>query len=119
MSAVTRLLCLLSLALALFGPAPALAQPQAPAPAVIAATPVAGTAVVKRDEVTSKFPTGLTFSLDATAQQPITRVDLLYRATVEKTLSLSQPPVKPATEVSLTQTVDLETAGVPPGIGLL
>ncbi|HET7093123.1 MAG TPA: hypothetical protein VFI22_06590, partial [Thermomicrobiales bacterium] len=90
MTAVTRLLGLLSLALALLGPAgPALAQPQAPAPAVIAATPVAGTAVVKRDEVTSKFPTGLTFSLDATAQQPITRVDLLYRATVEKTLSLS------------------------------
>ncbi|HEU0116361.1 MAG TPA: peptidase MA family metallohydrolase, partial [Thermomicrobiales bacterium] len=39
--------------------------------------------------------------------------------TVEKTLSLSQPTVKPATDVSLTQTVDLETAGVPPGIDLL
>ncbi|HEU0116114.1 MAG TPA: hypothetical protein VFQ80_15615, partial [Thermomicrobiales bacterium] len=113
MSALTRLLCLLSLALALLGPAaPALAQPSAPAPAVIAATPVAGSAVVKRDEVTPNFPTGLTFAFEATAKQPITRVDLLYRATVEKTLSLSQPTVKPSTDVSLTQTVDLETAGV-------
>ncbi|HEU5433417.1 MAG TPA: peptidase MA family metallohydrolase [Thermomicrobiales bacterium] len=120
MNAVTRLLCLLTLALTLFGSAaPALAQAEAPAPAVIAATPVAGTAVVKRDEVATDFPKGLTFTFEATAKQPITRVDLLYRATVEKTLSLSQPHVKPATDVSLTQTVDLETAGVPPGIDLL
>jgi Peptidase MA superfamily len=119
-TALTRCLCLLALALALLGPAaPALAQPEAPAPAVIAATPVAGSAVVKRDEVKPDFPKGLTFTFEATATQPITRVDLLYRATIEETLSLSQPTVKPGTDVSLTQTVDLETAGVPPGIGLL
>jgi hypothetical protein len=116
---LARILCLLSLALTLLGPAaPVLAQPATPSSPVVA-TPVAGSAVIRREDVTPNFPQGLTFSLDVAARQPITRVDLLYRATVEETLSLSQPTITPGTEVSLSQDVDLETAGVPPGIGLL
>jgi hypothetical protein len=108
-----RALALLTLALALLGsPAAALAQPTA----AVAAPSAAGTAIVRHAAITSNFPTGLTFQFDITARQPITRIDLLYRASNETTLSLVEPTFTPATDVSLSQAVDLQTAGVPPGI---
>ncbi|HEU0115077.1 MAG TPA: hypothetical protein VFQ80_10395, partial [Thermomicrobiales bacterium] len=109
-----RALAFLTVALAFLGsPAAALAQPTA---AAVAAPSAAGTAIVRQATITSNFPSGLTFHFDIAAHQPITRIDLLYRASNDTTLTLAEPAFTPATEVSLSQAVDLETAGVPPGI---
>src|SRR5689334_19669398 len=110
-----RIVLLLALALALLAsPAATLAQPTA----AVAAPSTAGTAVVRHEAITADFPTGLTFQFDITARRPITRIDLLYRASNETTLTLAQPAFTPAADVAASQTVDLQTAGVPPGIVL-
>ena len=115
---LARLAAVLGCLLLLAGP-PLAAAAQSATPAAVA-TPVGGqAATIGEATVSEQFPTGLTFTLKATAPTEIDRVDLLYRTRADPTLTLVQPDFAPGTAVDITHQVDLETDGVPPGIDIL
>jgi hypothetical protein len=72
---------------------------------------------VAQDDATSKFPDGITFSLNAESDNPIADVELMYRVPGLETYSVELPRFEAgATTLDLEQPVDLRSGDLPPGV---
>ena len=87
--------------------------------AALIATPQAVPGLnVTVNEATPEFPVGITFTLQATTESPVTSVELLYHPPGIKTLSTEIPAFPPgATELDITHPVDLQSGQLPVGCG--
>lgn len=95
--------------------APILARAQE---AALIATPqaVPGLNVI-RNEATPEFPVGIAFSLQATTDTPVRSVELMYHAPGIETFSVELPRIpNGATELDITQEVDLQSGELPVGV---
>lgn len=93
----------------------------APAIARAQATPAGASRVtITEQHVTPDFPSGMTFTLAAHADVPVTRVELFYRVTNQATEHLATVPVaSPSTSVQITYRLDLQTDFLPAGVQLI
>jgi hypothetical protein len=75
--------------------------------------------VVAEDAATAEFPEGISFTLDAETDDPITNVELMYRAPGLETLSVELPAFEMgATELAIDHDIDLRSGEMPPGIDI-
>lgn len=89
--------------------------------AALIATPAAVPGLnVTLNEAAPEFPTGITFSLQATTESPVTSVELLYHAPGIETLSVELPSITPGTtELDITNPVDLQSGQLPVGVDVI
>lgn len=87
-----------------------------PAAAVGQQAPASPGLTVAENDADSHFPDGVTFSLTATATDPIARVELLYAAAGDETLQMAMPTFSPDRDIAVEQEIDLRAASLPPGI---
>ena len=86
---------------------PALAGP---APAFVIA--------VTADEAVADFPNAVRFSLTASAEATIERVELVYRIGPEATLNAAFPAITPDTQIKTAYDLDARINFLPPGVDL-
>ncbi len=112
---LTRLLFLLVLVIAATPAIPTYAQE-----VVDDAAPssIPGLIVVEND-ATAEFPDGITFSLDATTDDPIANLELMYRAPGLDTYSVELPAFEAGTNtLDIEHPIDLRSGEMPPGIDI-
>ena len=68
---------------------------------------------------TPAFPEAIEFVLDATADQEVTRLELLYRPEPSPVTTLVRPSFQPGRELHVTYRRDMLTNYLPPGIDIL
>lgn len=68
---------------------------------------------------TIAFPEAIEFTLDATAGQEVTRLELLYRPEPSPVTTLVRPPFQPGRELHVSYRRDMLTNYLPPGIDIL
>ena len=74
---------------------------------------------VARNDAAVDFPTGITFTLDATTTDPVADVELMYRIPADETLSVELPRFeRGTTALHLEHTVDLRAGELPPGVDI-
>jgi Peptidase MA superfamily len=72
---------------------------------------------VGRNDATSNFPNGITFTFDAQLTDPAANVELMYRPTGVKTYEVETPDFDAgATQLAVTDQVDLRAGELPPGL---
>lgn len=76
--------------------------------------------IVASNEATVDFPAGITFTLDAETDAPISNLELLYHATGLETWSVELPPfTRGATTLAIEHPVDLRAGNLPPGLDVI
>ncbi len=95
----------LCLALLVIGTAPSRVQ---------AADPI----TIQLNDATASFPEGITFTLEASSQRSITKVELLYSVADDPTLNLLVPSFTPAKRIEIHHLLDLQVYYLPPGLDL-
>lgn len=115
---MTRLLTILLLAFLLIGSVPV--APVAGQEMILATpAPIPGF-TVSRNEATSSFPDGITFSLEAASETPIANLELLYHVPGTETLSIELPPFPVGeTALAIEHPVSLNAGELPPGLDVL
>jgi hypothetical protein len=77
------------------------------------------TLAVDRDEAVADFPSGITFDLNASAEDPITDVELMYRSPGIDTYSVELPSFESGTtDLTIEESVDLRAGDIPPGVDI-
>ena len=83
-----------------------------------AAAAVPGLAVASNG-ATARFPDGITFSLAASAETEVERVELLYAPAGHETLNLVTPDFVAGREVDVSHELDLRVRYLPPGVDIV
>lgn len=87
-------------------------------PAIPETTTAAGL-TIRTAEAVADFPNGITFTLVADADQPITALELRYHPTYSPITRVARPSFTPGTTIELTYLLDLELNYLPPGIDVV